>query len=192
MEHTSFAGYTGNIRHIEHVTHSRCIESLRTFIYSDAIVDHNLAPVERARVTIKGNNFPRVSQDFRARRPADAPGMPGRPFEHARRSQQILGMCPRRPADLVDVSGMPGRLCCLEPLGRARHKFPHAIPFRGEPLAHQGFPPMLRVWEISFFPITRHPQSPSRHSAPSNILERMPARGNPSQKSPSGSASQTQ
>ena len=58
--------------------------------------------------------------------------------------------------------GMSGRFRRLEPFGYARHQFPHAIPFRAKALAHHGFPPMLRVWEISTFPITRHPSPPRK------------------------------
>ena len=61
---------------------------------------------------------------------------------------------------------------CLEdarqvPLFGTFRTRPAAVPtrevsFRGKALAHHGFPPMLRVWEISTFPITRHPSPPRK------------------------------
>lgn len=65
------------------------------------------------------------------------------------------------PGNVPKIAGRPWE--CLEgarqvppfePFGHARQPFPRAKLPSAATLAHHGFP---RVWEISFFPITRHP-----------------------------------
>ena len=68
-----------------------------------------------------------------------------------------------------------------QPFGHARQGFPQVISFRGRSLADQGFPRVLRTWEISFSLIMRHPGASSRYFLLRNTLRRIPARGNPSQ-----------
>ena len=70
--------------------------------------------------------------------PSNVPGIPGTFDGCARDAWHIFPARPGCPAHPVDVSGIPCRLCHLSPFGHARQRFPRAIPFRGEPLAHSG------------------------------------------------------
>ena len=111
-------------------------------------MDHNGAPIASAAPYHKRKGTSHVTGKTPTAHPSNVQGMPDSFSQSVRDARHIHQMCrdawhifparPGCPAHPVDVLGIPCRLCHLSPFGHTRQRFPRAIPFHGEPLAHSG------------------------------------------------------
>ena len=151
---------------------------------------HNWAPITHGCITVKGNKFPMWLARYlhkTPRRSLECTQDAWQIFQYVQQiwgcawdGQQTLSLCWGHLAGSTtwNLSDMPGS------------SFHTQFQFPQQGCGPSQVPTDVAVWEISFLPITQHPKPLWQHSMPSNAFKRMPAHGNPSQKSLSGFTSQ--